>query len=203
MSKSKSVKERLWSNVDIGPPDACWEYQGSRQRFGYGRLQVSGVRHLTHRLAYELVNGPIPKGQEVLHRCDNPPCCNPSHLFLGSKADNCKDRAAKHRTASGDSHGRRLHPEAYEGTKGDGHWTRKHPEKMDVIRGDNHWTRKHPERVPNGAGAGSSFTADQVTEIRHRYADGGTTLPKLAREYGVGTSTIHRIIKRKVWAHVP
>ena len=75
-------------------PDGCWEWQRCRTR-GYGDAQV-GAKHMrAHRVAWSIFNGPIPHGMCVLHRCDNPPCCNPKHLFVGTQADNMRDMNAK------------------------------------------------------------------------------------------------------------
>ena len=76
-----------------GPHGDCHLWTASRDRQGYGK--TSGL--LAHRVAWELVNGPIPEGMCVLHRCDNPPCCRVQHLFLGTRADNNADREAKGR----------------------------------------------------------------------------------------------------------
>jgi hypothetical protein len=98
-----TAEEYLRAYVDrSGGPDACWLWTRSRGGRGgherrYGHLQVNGKLAYTHRLAYELAFGPIPEGLLVLHRCDNPPCCNPAHLFVGTSADNTADRIAKGR----------------------------------------------------------------------------------------------------------
>lgn len=97
----------FWSKV--GPPDpvtGCREWTGTRGAKNYG--QVSGVAyfgdhkaHATHRLAYEIVNGPIPEGLQVRHSCDNPPCCEPSHLLKGTGTDNMRDRKERGHYARG------------------------------------------------------------------------------------------------------
>ncbi len=85
--------ERFWVRVNRAGTDDCWEWQRSRNSCGYGTYRSSQA----HRYAWELTHGPIPEGLHVLHRCDNPPCCNPSHLFLGTAADNNADKETKGR----------------------------------------------------------------------------------------------------------
>lgn len=94
----KSFAERFWGRVDqSGAPDACWEWQGYRMPAGYGQFSAEKKRHYAHRVAYELTKGTIPDGMFVCHACDNPPCCNPAHLFLGTPKDNTRDMVAKGR----------------------------------------------------------------------------------------------------------
>ena len=90
--------ERFWSRVN---KSECWEWMGARNEKGYGVVAVDGKTPKAHRVAWELENGPIPAGVCVLHRCDNPPCCNPAHLFLGSKKDNNRDMISKGRRRVG------------------------------------------------------------------------------------------------------
>lgn len=92
----------FWTKVEKRDVSACWPWKGSVMGEGYGRYRQA----YTHRLAWMLANGPIPAGLFVLHKCDNPPCCNPDHLFLGTQADNVRDRDAKgrHWVPSGERH---------------------------------------------------------------------------------------------------
>lgn len=107
----RSVYDRFWAKVDIsGGPDVCWPWMAHCDRDGYGRFRRDGKDLSAHRVAWELVHGPIPEGACVLHHCDSPPCCNPFLcLFLGSKADNMADMVAKGRARfvahPGESHG--------------------------------------------------------------------------------------------------
>lgn len=94
---SRPVAERFWSYVQRG--DECWTWIGARDANGYGRLSLPGRGTIgAHRVSWELHRGEIPDGLCVLHRCDNPPCVWPEHLFLGTHADNVADRIAKGRS---------------------------------------------------------------------------------------------------------
>lgn len=88
---------RLAQRVQKQERDDCWEYQGARTKSGYGLIVDRKTKIYAHRLCWELTNGPIPDGFQVLHRCDNPPCCNLAHLFLGTNADNVADKVRKGR----------------------------------------------------------------------------------------------------------
>ena len=96
--------DRLCKRLHPGP-NGCWEFQGSRSPKGYGRIRRGPANEamlIAHRAMWEIVFGQIPKGLCVLHSCDNPPCANPAHLFLGTTLDNNADRDAKGRTARGE-----------------------------------------------------------------------------------------------------
>jgi hypothetical protein len=96
---------RFWAKVLVKEPDECWEWQAGKTAFGYGRMGVAGHRlMLAHRISWELANGPILDDLKVLHRCDNPPCVNPAHLFLGTTGDNNRDCDAKGRRERRGSH---------------------------------------------------------------------------------------------------
>lgn len=95
-----TLSERFWPKVNINP-DGCWLWTGARSGNRYGLIRGEGGRHskneVAHRASWTLVYGPIPEGLWVLHRCDNPPCVRPEHLFLGDPTDNNRDTVAKGR----------------------------------------------------------------------------------------------------------
>jgi HNH endonuclease len=106
----------FWRRVAIGAAPVCWDFKGFRDKNGYGYFSGSGRTGRAHRLAWELVYGPIPSGMLVCHACDNPTCCNPGHLWLGTQQDNARDRERKGRGGArkvdprtrlrGEAHGR-------------------------------------------------------------------------------------------------
>ena len=92
----KSTEQDFWNKVDKSVPTGCWHWTGNIGPNGYGRMSQTS----THRYSYELHNGPIPAGLVVRHKCDNPGCCNPAHLEIGTKADNNRDRHVRGRSKS-------------------------------------------------------------------------------------------------------
>lgn len=95
------LADRLAARTDRSAgPDGCWPWLGILNNKGYGRIYDRGRQELAHRAAYRDAVGPISGGLNVLHRCGNPPCVNPRHFFLGTKADNSRDMVAKGRHGS-------------------------------------------------------------------------------------------------------
>jgi hypothetical protein len=100
---STKLHNRFWSKVNANSPAECWPWTGGVTHNGYGKFSLGPLcaRRIvrSHRLVWEMVHGAVPDGMQVLHRCDNPRCCNPEHLFLGTNADNVADKVAKNRQA--------------------------------------------------------------------------------------------------------
>ena len=122
-----------------------WLWTLSWNHDGYGLTSRFG-QVIAHRLAYQAFIGPIPPGLCVLHYCDTPACVNPNHLYVGTHADNVKDKVRKGRQAKGERHGSITHPEKL--ARGDKHYSRINPEKL--VRGERHWARAYPEKLARG-----------------------------------------------------
>jgi hypothetical protein len=157
--------ERFSGSIDRSGD--CWVWTGSKDRKGYGRIYYQGRRTGAHRVAWELSNGPILDGLHVCHHCDNPPCVNTGHLFLGTHADNMLDRDMKGRGT----------PPPY--SAGQDHWTHRLPERR--LRGERHGRAK--------------LTDAQVVALRVSYLDGGVSMGALADRYGVGKSQVSRLVR--------
>ena len=99
--KNRPIEERFWEKVEKRHKNECWLWRDKPHGFGYGRFGIwnghKGQMVLAHRMSYELARGTIKAGQFVLHRCDNPQCVNPHHLYLGTQADNMRDMYSKGR----------------------------------------------------------------------------------------------------------
>jgi hypothetical protein len=110
--KAQTQAEWLGRMVAVGGPDECWNASesGYNKRGWHVAFKAGGKRHLAHRAAWEHANGPIPDGLFVLHKCDNPKCCNPKHLFLGTQSQNAADMWAKGRARRGSTKGKTLGP---------------------------------------------------------------------------------------------
>lgn len=107
MAFTVAFARRFWSNVLIDDGDKCWPWTGYTNAQGYGRVGYRGSVGYAHRAAWEMTSGTaIPFGGTVLHRCDNPGCVNPSHLWLGTQIENMRDKRLKGRARNQHTKGR-------------------------------------------------------------------------------------------------
>jgi len=96
-SPQLSTEERFWSKIEKNSSNLCWPWLASKDNFGYGLFNINHKCIRSHRMAWELTYGIITDQQCILHHCDNPSCCRPDHLFLGTRTDNSKDKTMKGR----------------------------------------------------------------------------------------------------------
>jgi hypothetical protein len=87
-------EDDIWKRI-IKQHDGCWIWQGAKDKDGYGWITILQKMYKVHRVAWSLCNGPIPEDMFICHHCDNPSCCNPAHLFLGTNSDNMQDMLGK------------------------------------------------------------------------------------------------------------
>ena len=102
--KPRSIKDKFQEKYVVSGESGCWLWTASKDVEGYGQMAHKGKRYRSHRLSFELHKGEIPDGLKVLHKCDNPSCVNPDHLFLGTHQENMDDMLAKGRQQKGSRH---------------------------------------------------------------------------------------------------
>jgi len=175
----------FWPKLDKQSDNECWNWTARKDSRGYGLLKILGQQK-AHRVSWIIHFGEIPEGLYVCHRCDNPSCVNPAHLFTGTAKDNYKDMVNKGRIGSWSG-------------KRHGSWT--HPERRTY--GERNGARKHPEKMPRGSAHGNAkLTEEDVADMRRRYDAGGVTQISLAKEYKLGKMTVSQIVRRTTWKHI-
>lgn len=106
-AKAAPLTERFWSKVEVRGKDECWPWKAAtrRKEEGYGAFWMNGRHHPANRVALQLSGVNVPDGMVACHTCDNPGCCNPAHLFVGTPRENNDDKVLKGRNPKGQSHG--------------------------------------------------------------------------------------------------
>ncbi len=174
MNRIDWIKQRIIVNENH-----CWEWQGWKDRDGYGRTKTSDngvlVYRIVHRWMWELHNGAIPKGKMICHHCDNPACVNMEHLYLGNALTNRQDCFRRGRA--------------------------------NINSGEKQWCHQKLEQVVHGEKrAFAKLTVDSVQAIRKRKQERSCStrqlIAELAREYHVCKGTISKVIWSKTWIHV-
>lgn len=217
-----NVAARLDAKLDkTSDPNGCWLFTGkARSSFGYGLMYI-GREHRkaghgnspTHRIAYVLANRDLPDGKWILHRCDNPPCCNPDHLFAGTHEENMADMMKKQRQQK--QKGDEKDCAIYTGAQAlavvalarDGKSSTEIEKTLGVdkrfvsrVRIGVAWTSV------TGLGRGElkskrKLTEEDVIAIRQQYTD-GARLDELGERFGVSASNISMVVTRRTWKKV-
>lgn len=168
----------FWTHVDKSNTDGCWPWLLSVNQDGYGNLAFTKA----HRAAWMLTHGKITSKECVCHHCDNPPCCNPSHLFVGSQLMNIEDRDSKGRQCKGEERSVSFKNALRELKKKD-------PEA---------YKRNYGERQSGTGNPQAKLTEKDVIFIRNAVG----TEKELSSMFDVKESTIGKIRRRETWKHV-
>jgi hypothetical protein len=182
-AKILAKAEIFWTRVDKSNPDGCWPWLGAIDIWGYGFLNIKPTLIKSHRASWILTNGRmITSDEHVLHRCDNPPCCNPAHLFLGDNDMNVADMVAKGRQSKGEKSAAaaRAFHQAQKAQDPDAH------------------RLKFGRHSIGSRNANTNLADDDVRQILTLTCSTQET----AALFGVGTTTIRNIRSGYTWRHV-
>ncbi len=202
MIPEKTLAERYWEKVVLPTeelsPGACWSWHGAHTRYGYGLINMHHRTIQAHRASWMLHHGPIPDGLCVLHKCDNPRCTNPGHLFLGTQLENIADRERKGRNVvpKGESSGnhkltesdvidiRTLHAMGARTRDLVAAYSEVYPSVIAKILARTAWAHVVGSVKPRRPRRQTGLTADDIIDIRTLRAFGARIMD-LAREYGL------------------
>jgi hypothetical protein len=197
--RPKPLEGRFWPKVDT--TGDCWIWTGVRDGYGYGRIwrgdfvldggTTKEVR--AHRVAWSLVNGAVPAGLDVCHRCDNPPCCNPAHLFLGTRSENMLDAGVKSRFAHSTPQWKRAKALELHDL---GLPQREIARALGTTQGSVwNWLTAAGRTGPRRR----KLDQQRADEIR-RLREDGVRPGVLARQFDVAPATISDVLARRIWA---
>lgn len=221
----EAFADTFWSRVD--KTGDCWLWQRYRKPRGYGicypHFKDNPQRgHYTHRVSYVLTYGHIPDELLVLHHCDNPPCCNPKHLFLGTQHDNAQDMVAKDRARKTGKHGddcpasimtekmvmemRELYAQDVDPQEIAAIYGFKKRTIEAAVTGHNwkHLPMPEMHRTQTRVGIrsnGAKLKDEDIPVIRTLHAN-NCTINDIASRYSVTRTAITEIVKRQTWKHI-
>lgn len=170
----------LLDGLRAAPSPLCVEWRRGVQH-GYGRVTVAGRARRAHRVAWSIMNGAIPEGLCVCHRCDNRCCVNPAHLFLGSQLDNIADRDSKNRQAQGPALSQVMHRVAARAERN----AATRPGFRQGIRNGRH-----------------KLTEDQARHVRVLVKTGVVSKSAIGRAFGISNTHVGFIASGKSWGHL-
>ncbi|MEN6512251.1 MAG: HNH endonuclease [Chloroherpetonaceae bacterium] len=184
--------------------NGCWIWKAQIFPTGYGSFYLNGKSILAHRASYLLFKGEIPNGMCICHKCDNPSCVNPDHLFLGTHKDNALDRSSKgrHGQTPKISH---IEMEEVFNLYQNGYSQRELAKKYNLSQRSifRYIRKKIPSKSLKGEGNNKTNLSNQdVINIRNMYVPYRMSCQKIANKYGLHVGTVDRIIRRETWAHV-
>lgn len=173
------IPERFESKIERIPLAGCWIWVGAANRYGY--IHVNGQSIVAHRAIWEMSNGKIPEGMELLHSCDIGVCVNPGHLSIGTHSDNMRDMVNKKRQRS---------------VCGSAHWTHQDRQRARLI-GQENIKKSHGSNEDNN---NAKISQEIALQIRAHYASNPKlTMTELGSIFGLKREQTRKIVKGIVW----
>jgi DNA-binding MarR family transcriptional regulator len=200
--------DRFWRRVDIKDKDDCWNWIAGKDEDGYGFVEFHGVTYRSTHIAYMITRGEIEKELFICHKCDNPSCVNPDHLFLGTCLDNVKDRHLKNRDAKGSAVGTsKLNENEIEEIL-ELYFNKKmmskdiakkygvHRSTIGRVVSGEYWGQIHKNR--GSFNNGRKLTKELAQEIRNLYAE-GVMQKDIANKFNINPSTVSNVVSYRRW----